>query len=89
MAQKPTSSKTRIKTFTVLTNFLKISILRNQLPVKQGLRHCIITPYLTHIQLRNQLPVKQGLRLIIIKRITQEGWTQKPTSSKTRIKTRQ
>ena len=39
------------------------------------------------IALRNQLPLKQGLRLFKIDELTYGEITQKPTSTKTRIKT--
>ena len=111
--QKPTSSKTRIKTMAhkdwltqrdMLRNQLPVKqglrltlkhqveynavILRNQLPVKQGLRHwpLSLVPFCVK-GLRNQLPVKQGLRLTKGLTKRKQCTAQKPTSSKTRIKT--
>ena len=62
IAQKPTSTKTRIKTRPA---YLKRNVvgLKNQLPQKQGLRHFMnFESGIIELPLKNQLPQKQGLR---------------------------
>ncbi len=69
MSQKPTSTKTRIKTGVAIF-FSKTSTgLKNQLPQKQGLRRKKLLSQSFKMRLKNQLPQKQGLRLFQILQI--------------------
>jgi len=70
-AQKPTSTKTRIKTTLLLIFFYNSIMLKNQLPQKQGLRQLINYSFKKKTPLKNQLPQKQGLRPNSVLRIFQ------------------
>ena len=68
--------------------FLNFVCLKDHLPLKQGLR--LLSAVKAHILtlLKDHLPLKQGLRLINSFIIKLFLITQRPSSSKTRIKTR-
>ena len=87
-SQRLYSTKTRIKTFVVFTTQNLFIILRDYIPLKQGLRHLSET-YTHKINgLRDYIPLKQGLRPDAVEchalRIVA---AQRLYSTKTRIKT--
>ena len=62
VTQRPSSRRTRIKTFSIVNSFHNPLLLRDHLPEEQGLRQCFKYLHM-HLQLRDHLPEEQGLRL--------------------------
>ena len=87
-SQKPTSSKTRIKTVVTVRSSLMYCVTQKPTSSKTRIKTLAYKggQYLFEM-LRNQLPVKQGLRQSFCNLINFMLNSQKPTSSKTRIKT--
>ena len=87
--QRTTSTKTRIKTQQLMRLLRYQLLLREQLPLKQGLRphQSLIEDLEYHLHLREQLPLKQGLRQQFLRYCGISTTTQRTTSTKTRIKT--
>ncbi len=62
MGQRPSSTKTRIK--TIGHNDLSTAVpVRDHHPLKQGLRLGFLLHVVNHVHVRDHHPLKQGLRL--------------------------
>ena len=84
---RPSSTTTRIKTCHIAFICSLNNLLRDHLPLKQGLRHCEAIVIHFFLNLRDHLPLKQGLRLAVIVTDLNEVDSPRPSSIKTRIKT--
>ena len=66
---------------------LHSALIREQDPLKQGLKPIMLTHPMPHKPIREQDPLKQGLKLIPLLIKTEEQYNSRARSIKTRIET--
>ena len=86
-SQNPTSTKTRIKTPPLQDYNSSMTLLRTQLPLKQGLRPPTVVPLSSTINTQNPTSTKTRIKTLRFSVLIENMDTQNPTSTKTRIKT--
>ena len=70
------------------SNSRKLPLIKEHIPLKQGLRRLIFFPAYENDSIKEHIPLKQGLRQTTLSSAT-PSWSDKRTySTKTRIKTK-